>query len=134
MNPLWFIPLFVLSFIGIWFLVTRVLRVKSGMGTVLNVEPGRQLRESNWGSAVINGVRARNCVKLIEYIEGWELRMMSMLGGGRLWIPKEDVHLSAPEQRDLFGQRMRTITSGEHTVRLIGGLAGFLPGPHSETE
>lgn len=66
-------------FIGIWLLVTGLLRTMAGMTKGLDVHTGVLLRESSWGSGSVNGVRARGCLRVAEYESGWLVRIAWLL-------------------------------------------------------
>lgn len=110
-------------FIAIWLLVTGLIRMMAGMSRKLNVETGMLLRESAWGSGYVNGVRARNCLRVAEYEKGWIVRIAWIFGNGKLWLPKSRVIISEPQSGGVFSQEYRTIVCGDDEVRLSGSLA-----------
>jgi len=113
-------------FAGIWLLVTSLLRTMARMSRTLDIDPGRLLRESSWGSGSVNGVRARGCLRVAEYESGWIVRIAGIFGGGKLWLPKSGAIISEPESGSLLFPRSRTIVRGKDNVRLFGGLADFV--------
>lgn len=112
-------------FIGIWFLVTTLIRRMAGMTRELDADTGRLLRESSWGSGYVNGVRARNCLRVAEYEKGWLVQIVWLLGGGKLWMPKSGARIQ-PERGGVFSTKCSAIVCGEDHVRLSGGLADFV--------
>ena len=72
---------FPIFFIGMWLLVTSILRSVSGMTTSLPTAPVQALRSSRWGSAAINGVNFGNTVKIQEHSDGYVVRAMRLLHG-----------------------------------------------------
>ena len=112
-------------FLCVWFLVTTLIRKMAGMTTELDVDTGMLLRESSWGSGYVNGVRARNCLRVAEYEKGWLVRIAWLLGGGKLWLPKSGARIQ-PDSGGLFSMKCNAIVSGENRVRLVGGLADFV--------
>ena len=117
-------------FIGIWLLVTGLLRKLAGMSTRLNADTGMLLRESSWGSGYVNGVRARGCLRVAEYESGWIVRIAWILGNGKLWLPKSGARISEPQAGGVFSQQSRTIVCGDDQVRLFGNLADFVNESH----
>jgi hypothetical protein len=118
-------PLWLAGFAGMWVVVTRVLRKMSRMVADLPFDPGSVLRESGWGSASINGVRFRNCVRIVEHRDGWVVRVMPLVGGGKLWLPKEHTDVGELAPRRLLMRRSRVVSSGENELRLFSQLAEF---------
>src|SRR4051812_999306 len=80
-----FFPIF---FVTMWLLVVTILRLAAKMTRTIDVDTGPMIRESGWGSGKLNWVNANNCLKLAEHENGWMLRTMWVLGGGKLWLPK----------------------------------------------
>jgi len=113
-------------FIGIWLLVTTLLRVMAGMTTKLDVDSGVLLRESSWGSGSVNKVRARGCLRVAEHENGWIVRMVWILGNGKLWLPKDRARIGELKEGGLFSPKSRTIVCGEDQVRFFGSLADFV--------
>ena len=112
-------------FIGVWFLVTALIRMMAGMTKELEADTGLLLRESSWGSGYVNGMRARNCLRVAEYENGWLVRIAWLLGGGKLWLPKSEARIQ-PETGDFFSTKYSAIVCGDDHVRLSGGLADFV--------
>jgi hypothetical protein len=119
--------LFPFVFVGFWFFIASTLMRWSGMKRELDVEPGRMLRTSRWGSASINGVSARGCAKLEEYADGFVVRIAWIFGGGKLWIPKVGLKVSEERPRALLTPRSRVMMSGMNQVILFDQLTEFLP-------
>ena len=92
----------------------------------LDTVTGEPLRSSRWGSASINGVGAKNCVKIEEYHDGFVLRMMWAFGGGRLWLPKSGLKIGEEKPRRLFVPRSRVLISGMNQVILFDRLTDFV--------
>ncbi len=120
----------VVLFIGFWLLITGLLRKVAGMSRGLNVDTGRLLRESPWGSGSVNGVRARRCLRVAEYESGWIVRIAEVFGGGKLWLPKSGTKISQPQAGGLLSPEYSTIECGEDKVRLFGNLAEFVQESH----
>jgi len=112
-------------FIVIWILVTALIRRMAGMTKELDADTGLLLRESSWGSGYVNGVRARNCLRVAEYANGWLVQIVWFLGGGKLWMPKSRARVQ-PERGGSFSTKCSAIVCGEDHVRLLGGLADFV--------
>jgi hypothetical protein len=112
-------------FIGIWFLVTALIRQMAGMTKELDADTGRFLRESSWGSGYVNGARARNCLRVTEYENGWLVQIAWLLGGGKLWMPKSGARIQ-PDRGGFLSTKCIAIVCGDDHVRLSGGLADFV--------
>ncbi len=86
-----FLPIVLLCLLAvIWLLVVRRLKRKSRMQHAVPVEgtAGAQVGASQWGSACINGVHARNAARVIEHEKGYVIEVMRIFGGGKLWVEK----------------------------------------------
>ena len=118
-------------FIGIWLLVTGLIRTMAGMTRKLDVDTGMLLRESSWGSGYVNRVRARGCLRVAEYERGWIVRIPWLLGGGKLWLPKSGARISRAPADRFFSPEGRAIECGTDRVRLYGSLADFVEQSHS---
>ena len=112
-------------FIGMWVLVMRFFRAKARLVVELNVVTGLAIRESPWGSAWVNGVSASNCVKVVEYPDGWVIRMMPLFGNGKLWFPRGSTVVGQILPGRFLMPGHRIIVSGDNEVRLYGRLAEF---------
>jgi hypothetical protein len=125
-----FVALYTLGFpaffVGLWLTITTLLRKMAGMTTGPEAATGDLLRSSAWGSASINGVSARRCVKIEEYPDGFMLRMMWIFGDGRLWLPKHDLQVGDERPGGLIIPRSRVLVSGQHRVVLRDRLADFV--------
>lgn len=112
-------------FIGIWFLVTALIRKMAGMTRELDADTGRFFRESSWGSGYVNGARMRNCLRVAEYENGWLVQIAWLLGGGKLWMPKSGSRIQ-PDSGGFSSTKCIAIVCGDDHVRLSGGLADFV--------
>lgn len=124
LSPYFFI-LFPFFFAGMWFLVISMLRTKMRMTKDdIGEASGPVLSDSGWGSAKINGVSVNNCIKVIEYEQGYLLKMMYIFGNGKLWIPKGEyiVKETKPKRMFLFPE-IKKISSHNNSVELYGKLA-----------
>lgn len=124
--PIWVFALWPFAFAAVWLLVTRLIRAKARMNTTLPFQPGPPLRETTWGSAMINGARLMNCVKVEEHPDGWLLRAMRLFGNGMLWLPKEGLVRAESNVRHRRVTHGISLTSGEHSVVLFDHLADFV--------
>ena len=133
MNALdWlFLYTFPFLFAGMWLVIMTILNKVSGMKRRLDITPGPRIRSSRWGSASINGVGARNCVKIEEYEEGYVIRMMLLFGGGRLWLPKQGLHIGETKPGRLFVSPSRELRSGTNRIILGNRLTHFVNAPAS---
>ncbi len=113
-------------FVGMWLLVTTILRSVSGMTRELAVSVGSALRESRWGSMTVNGVAARNCAKIEEHPDGYVVRMQWIFGGGRLWLSKADLRIGDAQPKRFLYPRSRTMISGLNQVVLFDELSDFV--------
>ena len=118
-------------FVGLWVVVTNLLRNVAGMTRALDV-PGEPLRSSRWGSAVINGVNAKGCAKIDEYADGYVIRMMPLFGGGQLWLPKSGLRVSEERRRRIIVPRSRVLISELNQVILFDRLADFIADAQSQ--
>jgi hypothetical protein len=118
--------LFPVTFGTLWFAIVTILKKVSGMGTTFDVASRQLLRQSSWGSAVINGINARNCLQISEYADGYLLRMPWVFGGGQLWLPKTDLEVGEEKPRQFFFPRRRVLRSGANNVTVYGHLADFV--------
>ena len=111
-----------LAFLFLWRGIMRVLRRVSRMTDAVPADAGPVVRQSAYGNAVINGARATNCVRVVEYAGGHAVQMHPIFGGGLLWLPRN----ATTQQRD--GASATVLTHGRHIVQLSGRLAEFMTG------
>jgi hypothetical protein len=124
--------LFPVTFAALWLAIITVLKKVSGMGAATDIGPRQPLRESAWGSAIVNGISARNCLSIVEYADGYLLKMPWIFGGGRLWLGKADLQIGEEMPRSFFMPRRRALVSGSNKVTLYGHLADFV-GPQTSS-
>ena len=98
------------------------LRKKSGMNKEITAQKGLKMNQSGWGTAVINGVSARNCVRVVQYEFGYQIEMMKIFGGGKLWLPSEEITIKEETERRFLFPATQVIISGENKVTLYGRL------------
>ena len=109
-----------LAFLFLWRGIMRVLRRVSRMTDAVPADAGPVVRQSAYGNAVINGARATNCVRVVEYAGGHAVQMHPIFGGGLVWLPRN----ATTQQRD--GASATVLTHGRHIVQLSGRLAEFM--------
>ncbi|KAA3655206.1 MAG: hypothetical protein DWQ11_01275 [Proteobacteria bacterium] len=116
-----------LAFLFLWRGIMRVLRRVSRMTDTVPADAGPAVRKSGYGNAVINGARATNCVRVVEYAGGHAVQMHPIFGGGLVWLPRN----ATTQQRD--GASATVLTHGRHVVQLSGRLAEFMTGAAAGT-
>lgn len=116
-----------LVFLFLWRGIMRVLRRVSRMTDAVPADAGPAVRKSGYGNAVINGARATNCVRVVEYAGGHAVQMHPIFGGGLVWLPRN----ATTQQRD--GASATVLTHGRHVVQLSGRLAEFMTGAPAST-
>ena len=89
------------------------------------MDTGRLLRESAWGSGVVNGVSTRRCLRVAEYEWGWMFQTTVVFGGGRLWLPRSLTQIGVVNKGGVLCPPYRTINCGKDSLRLTGNLADF---------
>jgi len=113
------------GFAAVW------LAIASALGGVMKMTYGERRRRgeprrsSGWGSADVNGIYCRNCLRLDEYDDGYLLRSMWLFGGGEIWLPRDAVKSGEQVQRFLSPLGRRIVT-GPHRVTLYGRLLNFV--------
>ena len=119
----WPIPLGVIlafgAFSAFWITIVRLMRRLSRMTDAVPADAGPMLQRSGWGSATINGARAQNCVRVIEYANGHAVKMHPIFGGGMVWLPRGQT------QHQGDGDSQVELRHAKHVVRLTGKLARF---------
>lgn len=110
----------------IWLFATTQLRNKMGMVKEISKDAGALIRQSGWGSANINGVSLQNCVKVLVYTNGYELRVMGLFGGGKLWLPKNNTAVVGAAEKSFFSEKKVTVQSGQNCVLLYGKLSTYV--------
>ena len=120
-------PAFFVIFAVIWYGAVRLISRMARMDREIRAVKGPLLRESGWGSALVNGVSARGCVKAAVYENGILLSLMPLFGGGHLWLPNEaiSVESSSPRRWWIVPAR-RTLRCGDHRVTVYGALVDVL--------
>ena len=106
-------------FVMIWRVIMRVLRRVSRMTDSVPADAGPAVGRSGWGSAVVNGARATNCIRVVEYATGHAVQMHPIFGGGLVWLPKRDT----TQQHD---GTAALLNHGKHAIQLTGKLAEFM--------
>ena len=124
--PLPFLYIFFILFPVMWVAVMILLRKQSRMVKSLDFDPGEKIKSSGWGSAVINGVQAKNCVCIDVYSQGYVVRMMSLFGGARIWIEKASLTVIDEQSGTFFLPGYIEIKSKEEQIRLYGKLGRFI--------
>ena len=125
--PTWlFVTLVAPLFAGFWLLVVRMIEGLTKMTHGERARRGEPRRSSGWGSADINGMYCRNCLKIDEYDDGFLLRNMWVFGAGEIWLPRDAVRAGRDSVRRFLTPTGWTIVSGEHRVTLYGRLARFI--------
>ncbi len=114
--------IFLVTFPLIWFLIITMLKTKAKMTRHLNVSLGQVLSKSSWGSGVINGMSARNSLRVKEYEKGHVLEIIWLLGGGKLWLPKEDTTIGELVEGSFFRPKSLQLKYKSHKVTLYGKL------------
>ncbi|MBT0960654.1 hypothetical protein [Denitromonas iodatirespirans] len=112
----------------VWRVITRMIRRLSRMTDTIPADAGAELRRSGWGNAVINGSRATNSIRVVEYVNGHAVQMHPVFGGALLWLPKAQT----TQQND--GPDAVQLNTGHHTVTLSGKLAAFMRGAAGQTQ
>lgn len=120
---------FLLVFGAMWYGITRFLGGMAGMRTDLDAVKGQKIRETSWGSASVNGVTAKGCIKAIEYSKGWVLKMQWVFGGYMLWIPRDGLSFGAWDKGSFWRPSSRTLYSGINTIQVYDELARFFIPP-----
>ena len=118
--------LFLVLFPVMWWGVAKYLAEKAGMSKQITGATGNLIRRSRWGSAKINGVQFKSCVKLAEYEHGLLLRTMWIFGGGQIWMPRSELTIGPLRKVGVFRQRSRDLEWGGRRLSLLDGLAGFV--------
>jgi hypothetical protein len=127
------VPLLVpLVTLVVFIVLVSVFYSKTRLKRTLDVDTGPPLRESGWGSANVNGIGINNAVKLAEHPTGWLVQAMWIIGGGKLWLPKDELRVGGHEAGTFLRPHSRTLRTGEHTIRLYGRLADFFAESLSE--
>jgi hypothetical protein len=112
-------------FAGFWLLVVRMIEGLTKMTHGERARRGEPRRSSRWGSADINGMYCRNCLKIDEYDDGYLLRSMWVFGGGEVWLPREAVR-TGEHVRRFLQPRGRKVVCSQHRVTLYGRLLDFV--------
>lgn len=124
---------FIAVSIFIWFLVMHILMGKSQMTKVLDVETGALLATSRWGNGTINGVFFNNSLKVLSYEKGYELRVIWIFGGARLWLPTVGMKVSLKQKSSFIRSQWIEIQSDTHEV-LVKGRLSYVFEPFLDTD
>jgi hypothetical protein len=114
--------IFLVTFPLIWFLIITLLRTKAKMTRHLDINLGTLLKTSSWGSAVINGMSARNSLRVKEYDKGYVLEIMWLLGGGKLWLAKDGLNIGEISKGSFFKPKKLELNNKDNHIILYGNL------------
>ena len=120
--PILILLAFPLFFITLWVVIAWSLKKASGMGKEITDERGLRLEQSSWGTAVINGVNASNCARVAKYELGYQIEMMKIFGGGKLWLPAEAISIESETPRRFLFPEKKVIRSENNKIVLWGRL------------
>ena len=112
--------LFIALFIALWMGLMKFMRKLMHMNDTVPPSAGERIDASRWGSAMVNGGRAKNCIRLERYATGLALRMHPVFGSGRIWLPAGDT-----EREDLDHGRLG-LRHGRHHIILEPPLGAFV--------
>lgn len=127
MNVDAYFPLVALLIMSLfWFVALKVMFAITGMSKELPTNIGDAMAETGWGTAYVNGPRFTHCVKLLVYKTGFAIRTMPFFGGGKLWLPADNIRvLNQKDDDTLFQYRHVELTCNGHYVKLYGELADY---------
>jgi hypothetical protein len=114
-------------------LISVILRKVMGVTWSLDVDPGPPLRKSWWGDAGVNSVSCRGMAQVVEYEQGWLIRVLPTFVFGVLWMPKKETEVGPLEPGGWFIASRRRLDYRSDTVILCGHLADFVTSPAETT-
>ncbi|HZN37060.1 MAG TPA: hypothetical protein VFB80_24685 [Pirellulaceae bacterium] len=105
-----------------------------GLRGRVRVPMGDVVRMSGWGTADVNGIGFMESVRVVECERGWLVQLHWILGGGKLWLPRGQTHVTPPDENDRSLADSALLESGPQRVRLEGDLAEFIAAPPPRTQ
>jgi hypothetical protein len=118
-----FLALLVGSFVAT---LTIILRFAMGVSWTFEGDPGQPLRKSWWGDAGVNSVSCRGIAQVVEYRDGWLIRVLPTFIFGVLWLPKDKTEIGPLQPGGWFFPPRRILDCGSDSVVLLGHLADFI--------
>jgi hypothetical protein len=113
---------------GLWLVLRTIVSRLSGLRW-RPVDTGPVLRTSRWGDAEVNGTGFQESVRVLECPHGWLVEAHWALGGGRLWLPRDQTRVGSLERGGRRSGAVRILEAGRDRVRLEGELAEFVAEP-----
>jgi hypothetical protein len=92
------------------------------MSKELNVTQGLHIKTSLWGSAKVNGITARNCIRVKEYEYGYVFEVMWLLGAGKLWLAKDGLQIGEIHKGSFFRPLSLKLIYKKDKVTVYGKL------------
>jgi hypothetical protein len=127
---------FLLSFLvwlmvvaAFWLAMGTLVNRLSGLRGRLRVDAGPVLRTSRWGDADVNGVGFQECLRLVEYRDGWLIQAHWLMGGGQLWLPRAQTRVGDLKGVGWLSGASCTLEAGPDRVKLEGELADVIAEP-----
>lgn len=119
--PLVFIVVIVIVWSVVVLLFNKIITTTEDLK---EINGGVQLKSSGWGSGKINGMSATNCLKVVEFENGYLFRTMWIFGNEKLWLPKEIPYVSIENNNgSFFIPSNKVITWNNNKVVLYGKLS-----------
>jgi hypothetical protein len=88
----------------------------------LDVSLGKILNTTSWGGGVVNGITARNSLRVKEYKKGYVLEVMWILGGGKLWLAKDELQIGEVTGGSFFKPSKLELNYKDHKIILYDKL------------
>jgi len=106
----------------IWAVTTSVLRKMANMTKTIEVDSGRRLSSSTWGSGNVNGVGFKGALKVIRCNNGYILETSTLFGGGKMWLAQNEIHITETVPSTVLRPEQLKIECGNNKVTLYGDL------------
>jgi len=105
--------------------IGRYITKKANLVREITEHTGPKISSSGWyGRADINGMSFKNSIKVIHYEQGYVIKLFPIWGGGKLWMPKNELSIIEQTTDSLFTfNNSISIKSGDNAVLLYGKLA-----------
>lgn len=122
----WIVVAVAMFFASLFGAIFFILRFVAGVTWRLDFKLGRPLRRSWLGTGAVNEVSCRGMLQVVEYADGWLIRVHPTFIFGVMWLPKDKTTIDPLQPGGWFYPKSLRLDFGSDCVILNGHLADFV--------